>query len=604
MAKTKKTVSKSAASETLETTSATAEKLPVCARIRAKFADAAFRKKCFKGAAVAAFSALVAAGGAFGWIKYAQMYAVPEVMGANFSLEYRKVPFDVASVDFTFSTELDASSVNSANVTVSPGLSGYPSLKSGNVVSFALSEKMTVGSKYVFTLSKDIATPRGKKLGSDFVVEIEAVGGVKVSRAIPTGETDKLSKNPIFIFNIPVVALASLSEKDKVPCPVKFEPEVPGRCSWIAGNVLEYVLDKPLAGSAKYAATVSDAKGFLYPMKETFRAEFSTPELRALVDTGSETPKFSPKDGIWIAFSTDVAVSELRSKLVLTEDQGGKTVAAEVAAANGGGGVSNAFVVTGKDGPLNHSSTYKLRVAEGLMPAYGNLPMKKAAEWKVRSNDFISNVEVKYKNFSETGALIDTPTVYEYGKPVPGIPAKNTVLSIDFDEDVEFGKGRAHLAWNDGKSRAECDLTAFERDAYDHEAKKETKRTGFKCEALGTLPYGTPVKLVVSKSVSPSLKADATKDFVVSPEFKVSDLKLVSPTEVCLYSTTPIQNVPELFATEPASRSREIMPDGRWEWKNGENREVFTCPKIEGKKAFVVSTRLNPQTEYSFRFKK
>lgn len=277
---------------------------------------------------------------------------------------------------------------------------------------------MTVGEKYVFTLSKDIATPRGKKLGSDYVVEIEAVGGVKVSRAIPTGETDKLSKNPVFIFNIPVVALASLTEKDKIPCPVKFEPAVPGRCSWIAGNVLEYVLEKPLAGSAKYAVTVSSSEGFLYPMKETFRSEFTTPELRALVDTGSEAPKFSPKDGIWVAFSTDVSATALATKLELKDETSGKTVPA-VARASAGGDVSNAFTVTGKDGPLNHSTTYKLRVAEGLMPAYGNVAMKKASEWKIRSNDFISNVEVRYKNLSETGALVDTPSVYEYGRLVP-----------------------------------------------------------------------------------------------------------------------------------------------------------------------------------------
>lgn len=147
-------------------------------------------------------------------------------------------------------------------------------------------------------------------------------------------------------------------------------------------------------------------------------------------------------------------------------------------------------------------------------------------------------------------------------------------------------------------------MSAFERDAYDESTKKEVKRTSFKCEVQGTLPYATDVKLVVSKSVSPSLKSDATKDFSVSPEFRVSDLKIVSPTEACLYSTTPVQNLPEFFVTEPASKTREIMPDGRWEWKNGENREIFTCPKIEGKKAFVVSTRLNPRTEYSFRFKK
>ncbi|MFB0965203.1 MAG: hypothetical protein QMC36_06005, partial [Patescibacteria group bacterium] len=87
MANKKKNVSEAAPAKAPETKPATAGKLPICARIRAKFADAAFRKKCLKGSAVAAIAAIVAAGGVFGWTKYAEMYAVPQVMGANFSLE-------------------------------------------------------------------------------------------------------------------------------------------------------------------------------------------------------------------------------------------------------------------------------------------------------------------------------------------------------------------------------------------------------------------------------------------------------------------------------------------------------------------------------------
>lgn len=123
MAKVKKTAPAAALKKVAKTVPEISEKIPLCARIRAKFADPAFRKKCSKGAAIAVFSALVAAGGVFGWMKYVEMYAVPQVMGANFSLEYRKVPFDVPSIDFTFSTDLDPATVNSANVTVSSGLS-------------------------------------------------------------------------------------------------------------------------------------------------------------------------------------------------------------------------------------------------------------------------------------------------------------------------------------------------------------------------------------------------------------------------------------------------------------------------------------------------
>lgn len=182
---------------------------------------------------------------------------------------------------------------------------------------------------------------------------------------------------------------------------MKIDPEVPGRCSWIAGNVLEYVLDKPLSGSTKYSVAVENSEGFLYPMKETFRTEFRTPVLAALVDTGSSVPTFSPKDGMVVRFNTEVDVSELEKKLELFEDLTSNKVSPKVVAL-GGGAVSNAFSITGKDGPLDHSFTYRAKVSDGLLPAYGNVPMAKAVEWKARSNDFISNVSVKYASYSET----------------------------------------------------------------------------------------------------------------------------------------------------------------------------------------------------------
>ena len=142
-------------------------------------------------------------------------------------------------MDFTLSIPLDPSTVSAATVTVSPGVPGSVSVKDGNVVSYALSEKLEIGSRYAFTLSKDIASRAGTKLGRDYVVELEAVSGVMVARAIPTGETSELAKDPVFIFNVPVVPLGALSSTDRLPCPVKFEPAVPGRCRWIAGNVLD-----------------------------------------------------------------------------------------------------------------------------------------------------------------------------------------------------------------------------------------------------------------------------------------------------------------------------------------------------------------------------
>ncbi len=118
---------------------------------------------------------VLAAVSAFGYLQFREFTAVPSVSGANFSLEYRKIPFDVPSVDFTFSTDLDPASITAESVKVSPALLGAPTLKDGNVVSFALTEKMKIGEKYAFSLSADIASKRGKKMDREATFEVEAV---------------------------------------------------------------------------------------------------------------------------------------------------------------------------------------------------------------------------------------------------------------------------------------------------------------------------------------------------------------------------------------------------------------------------------------------
>lgn len=128
----------------------------------------------------------------------------------------------------------------------------------------------------------------------------------------------------------------------------------------------------------------------------------------------------------------------------------------------------------------------------------------------------------------------------------------------------------------------------------------EVSRKSLSCDVLTRLSPNLPVKLVVTKAVSKSLKTDVTKDFITASEPTFSDFKLLSATTACLYSTTPIPNDPGFLKIEPAAKIREIMPDGHYEWVNGDNRQIFSCPKIPGKQAFVVAVRLIPKTTYVF----
>lgn len=97
------------------------------------------------------------------------------VSGANFSLEYRKIPFDAKNIDITFSTPLDASSLTAKNVTMSPFIEGKASIKDNNTISYALDKNLTLGETYTLTIGSDIRSVYGKEMGSEQVFTFEAI---------------------------------------------------------------------------------------------------------------------------------------------------------------------------------------------------------------------------------------------------------------------------------------------------------------------------------------------------------------------------------------------------------------------------------------------
>ncbi len=234
--------------------------------------------------------------------------------------------------------------------------------------------------------------------------------------------------------------------------------------------------------------------------------------------------------------------------------------------------------------------------------------MLSGATLKYRSADFISRVSVQYARFSETGALVDTSELPYENRMVPVFPNRNGRISFEFDEDVEFVPGSVSVALPEGK-KVDCELSSYERDAYlppvsGDPVARTAKHTSLVCVPKSPLPAGAPVRFVVSKSVSKSLGADVSKEFVAAPEMAVSDFKLLSPTEACLYSATPLANEPSFLKTEPASKVREITEDGTWEWRDGNYAQRFACPKIAGKRAYVASVRLRANTPYAFSLAK
>jgi hypothetical protein len=257
----------------------------------------------------------------------------PSVVAGNFHLDYRKIPYNVPSIDFIFSHDIDPASVTSNSFKMYPFVKGAPIVKNGNTISYVLQEPLKIGTKYLIELAPDITTTNKVAFGKTASYEVEAIGGVGVTKMIPEGVTTGLSKNPLFIFNLPVVPLSTLESREKLPCPVVFEPAIKGRCTWPSGNILEYKLDAPLSAATKYTAKIVLGSEFLFPLDKPFESTFSTtPIWRLLSNNENGFYSFSSRKGLEVIFSAPVKASDLEKYLQLYSIQNTPSVPANPSA--------------------------------------------------------------------------------------------------------------------------------------------------------------------------------------------------------------------------------------------------------------------------------
>lgn len=306
-------------------------------------------------ASLVAVIALVSVGGYFGYQEMVKRWSIPQILGANFSLEYRKIPFDVASIEVTFSTNLDPASLGAKNISLSPFIEGRASIQ-GNTVSYALDKKLTIGETYTLSVGSDIRSIYGKELGQDHIFTIEAIAGAQATKILPSGKIENLGQNMLVLFNIPMVGLTNLDERDTLPCPLEITPKIEGVCKWTNGNVLEFVPKNPLEPATKYHLKVSNTPGLLYALANVLEADVITPEL----SVSAVTP-FDPSRGIELQLSAAVNRDELLSHLSLTKAGEKLDVNIEPIQVDSLASETR-FMVTPKNIPLLYATEYRLDV--------------------------------------------------------------------------------------------------------------------------------------------------------------------------------------------------------------------------------------------------
>jgi hypothetical protein len=532
----------------------------------------------------------------------------PTVVAGNFSLEYKKIPHDVPSIDITFSRDLDPSTISANSVRIYPFVAGTATLKTPNTISYALSSKLTIGTTYLLEFSTDIASTQGKRLENEIRYEIEAIGGVAINKMIPDGDTKSLSKNPIFIFNIPVVPLSSLEVRDQLPCPVTFEPAAKGRCTWPSGNILEYRLDGSLDAATNYQVKVALGAEFLYPLQNTFTGSFRTTPLQVLRGSFDESgiQRFSPKNGIPLTFTAPVDLESLSKALVLKNEQG-NVVLHRIVPSIPEETVSHVFAITAEKGALPFSTNFSVSIAEGLMPKPGNMPLKETVNFNARSNAFVSQVNFSRTDWSATGGLLN---IYD----VTGesyIPPVKPLLNIYFEEPIDLaslGKSAAQaVKFREKKGDREyiCLLTQPQTsvpefpDSLKMVMKSDLQRLD--CQINDTLPYSTEFELVFDTILTPSLSEPVRIAYETPKPFEIYEIVLQKATEMCIYATANIDDTGSGVTISPQAKILTIGYNSE-NYNYRTNTSAKICPERTGQIVSVAEVRLDGKAKYGFTF--
>lgn len=539
-----------------------------------------------------------------------------QVSSANFDLGIKKLPYNVKTIEITFSSNILAESISKDIFKITPEVPGSLKLTPPNTLSYELSEPLRIGQDYTIQISKNLLSEKNKWLENDIVYIISAVGWAKVTKILPEEKLQDLSKNMAVFFNIPQIALSSLEKKNNLPCPIIITPKVDGRCSWTTTSVLEFIPKISFAGATKYDYTITSS-GMNYPLEWVLTGSFVTPNLEvSLSDT------FLPKDNIVLTFNYPVSLSEIEKHLSVHSldtkiNQIPKwkkmNVLIEPVLLS-----ENQFVIKPKTGAFYYDTQYKIDIKKWLLPKYGNIALQQDFSKVVASNSLLSEVQNFQNMYSQTGALIDTQNIFisegEYAFQY--LPVKNIFFNISFHEEVSLDKNLFSFQKIWEKSKNIDFKITYVKEENDKKEVVENK-TKIRLELSQDLEVASEYELKISKMSNKNLLDDIVTSYKTAPELKILDYTFVDYSKSCLYLNNrlpyDIGNTPFVFSQSWVVKNvslGEYIHD--WEFersleelsfkeKNTKLIQAGYCPSApEWQILYSIQTRLNPETKYNF----
>lgn len=551
-----------------------------------------------------------------------------EVSGWNFDLWIKKLPYNVKSIDISFSKQLDEKSLEKDVFKITPEVPGVVKLKDKNTLSYELSEKLTIGQDYTLTISKDIKSTSNKSLENDAVYIISAVAGAKVTKVLPEENLEDLGKNLVVFFSLPMINFTDLESRDNIPCPVEITPKVEWKCSWTTTSVVEFIPKTIFNWATKYDYKISSKSWMNFELENILTGSFTTPELQvSLPDT------FIPKDYINLNFNFPVSVEEINKNLILSapdskdltsskwEELKFKVESVKNSETN--------FLVKPLSWEFTYETNYEIKIKAWLKPKYWNIPLKNEFVKNITSTSFVSNIATFKNIYSSTWTLIDnreTTYTQEF------LSNSGEFFRLNFYDIVSLDKNLFVVKDEKNKKNLDFKISYFKEE----NEKKEIvdNKKSIKLEILQNLENDNTYTINILKQANPSLTKDLTFTYKTSPKLKINSFKFIDYSRSCLYVNNRLDNLtnpwvsswengyyvnPEKFIT--LSNSGIIKNFSDWQYiedwqfqnslyelsfdeKNKKLLDAWYCPEAgTWEVLYVLQTRLAPNESYKLDIK-
>ena len=190
--------------------------------------------------------------------------------------------------------------------------------------------------------------------------------------------------------------------------------------------------------------------------------------------------------------------------------------------------------------------------------------------------------------FTATGAA-DGYGDFGYANPSGLVPSKGAHLVMTFAEDIPLIAGSIRFE-SVGNNPISCNLSYLKKQVPATEGSLKMVDTDDKrrvlCIPAEPLPVGVTGNLVFSKSLSRGLVNDYKREITIAKEFSVKEFVANSPSQGCLYTTTP---------TSYGLREVTVGNGGKFIGSNGDLYSNL-CPDKAGLYDAVMDIRFTPNS--------